>query len=81
MIQQSKRAIGVMVTRGNVQHKLYIVHYVRTTVEEVKTAECKSKQKNKWGPGQGNYSWFAHRTLLGCGTVHKFRNSYAFYVQ
>ena len=38
MLQQFKRAIGVVIVRGNAKHKLGRLHYVGDTVAEAVTA-------------------------------------------
>ena len=81
MLQQFRRAIGVAIVRGNAQHKLARLHYVRATAEEAE-ATCKAHHSNnKWIPSQqGRVSWFSEHTPEGYGTFEQFRNGYDFCV-
>ena len=42
MLHQFRRAIGVAIVRGNAQHKLSRLHYVRATPEEAADA-CRAR--------------------------------------
>ena len=58
MLQQFRRAIGVAIARGNAEHKLTRLHYVRATAEEAR-ATCNSHHsRNRWRPG-GTSSWYS----------------------
>ena len=68
MLQQFRRAVGVAIVRGNAQHKLSRLHYVRATPEEA-AATCRANHSdNRWHPQQhGRSSWFSQHTPEGYG--------------
>jgi len=48
--------IGVRIARGDAEHKMARLHYVRATAKEAK-ATCRSHHSdNKWKPG-GSSNW------------------------
>lgn len=81
MLQQFRRAIGVAIIRGQANHKLARLHYVRATREEA-AATCRANHSNnKWKPGQSSRaSWFSEHIPEGYGTFEQFRNGYDFSV-
>ncbi|EJK47138.1 hypothetical protein THAOC_34161, partial [Thalassiosira oceanica] len=82
MLHQFRRAIGVAIVRGNAQHKLGRLHYVRATPEEA--AEPRTPAGpitaaidgiwNSQRHGQSN--WFSQHTPDGYDTYEQFRNGY-----
>ena len=73
MLRQFRRAIGVAIARGNTNHKMARLHYVRSTAEEAK-ATCKAHHSdNKWKRG-GSSTWYAQHAPAGYGTFEQFRN-------
>ena len=81
MLQQFRRAIGVAIIRGQANHKLARLHYVRETREEA-AATCRANHSNnKWQPGQSSRaSWFLEHIPEGYDTFEQFRNGYDFSV-
>ena len=66
MLQQFKRAIGVAIVRGNANHKLGRMHYVRGTAEEA-AYTCRSNHSDyRYKPSErGGPSWYAEHTPEG----------------
>ena len=79
MLQQFKRAIGVAVVRGNANHKLGRMHYVRGTAEEAaytcrtNHSDYRYKPSERRGP-----SWYAEHTPDGYATFQQFQNGHTF---
>ena len=71
MLQQFRRAIGVAIARGNANHKLGRLHYVRATVGEAKAAANANHSRNRWAPN-GQSSWYTQRIF------EQFMNGYDF---
>ena len=77
MLQQFRRAVGVAIVRGNAQHKLGRLHYVRATPEEAADACRANHSSNRWGSHRhGRSNWFTQHTPDGYGTYEQFRNGY-----
>lgn len=51
MLQQFRRAIGVAIIRGQVNHKLAQLHFVWATREEAAATYRANHSNNKWKPG------------------------------
>ena len=79
MLQQFRRAIGVAIVRGNANHKLGRLHYVRGTAEEA-AHTCKSNHSDyRYKPSQrGGSSWYSAHTPEGYATFQQFQNGYDF---
>ena len=81
MLQQFRRAIGVAIVRGQANHKLARLHYVRATKEEAASTCNANHGNNRWKPGQDSRaSWFSEHIPEGYGTFEQFRNGYDFCV-
>ena len=79
MLQQFKRAIGVAIVRGNANHKLGRMHYVRGTPEEVaQTCRCNHIDYRYKPSERGGPSWYQEHTPEGYSTFQQFRNGHAF---
>jgi len=77
MLHQFRRAIGVAIVRGNAQHKLGRLHYVRATPEEAADACRANHSSNRWNSQRhGQSNWFSQHTPDGYGTYEQFRNGY-----
>ena len=77
MLHQFRRAVGVAIVRGNAQHKLGRLHYVRATPEEAADACSANHSSNRWGSHRhGRSNWFTQHTPDGYGTYEQFRNGY-----
>ena len=77
MLHQFKRALGVAIVRGNAQHKLSRLHYVRATPEEAADACSANHSSNRWESHRhGRSNWFSQHTPDGYGTYEQFRNGY-----
>ncbi|EJK70204.1 hypothetical protein THAOC_08457, partial [Thalassiosira oceanica] len=77
MLHQFRRAIGVAIVRGNAQHKLSRLHYVRATPEEAADACRANHSSNRWNSQRhGQSNWFSQHTPDGYGTYEQFRNGY-----
>ena len=75
MLQQFRRALGVMVVRGMANHKLSRLHYVRATAEEAKFTAEANHSNNRWKAGQQrSSSWYSSHTPEGYATYEQFRN-------
>ncbi|EJK75409.1 hypothetical protein THAOC_02867, partial [Thalassiosira oceanica] len=60
------RAIGVAIVRGNAQHKLSRLHYVRATPEEAADACSANHSSNRWNSQRhGQSNWFSQHTPDG----------------
>jgi len=81
MLQQFfRRAIGVTIVRGNAEHKMTSLHYVRGAAEEVKATCNGHHSNNKWKP-VGRSNWYSHHIPSGYSTTsEQFRNGYDFNV-
>ena len=79
MLQQFKRAIGVAIVRGNANHKLGRMHYVRGTAEEA-AYTCRSNHSDyRYKPSErGGPSWYAEHTPEGYSSFQQFQNGHAF---
>ena len=80
MLQQFRRAIGVAIARGNAEHKMVRLHYVRATAEEARATCNAHHSNNRWRPG-GRANWYSQHTPAGYSTFEQFRNGYDFNVQ
>ncbi|EJK52310.1 hypothetical protein THAOC_28430, partial [Thalassiosira oceanica] len=77
MLHQFRRAIGVAIVRGNAQHKLGRLHYVRATPEEAADACRANHSSNRWNSQRhGQSNWFSQHTPDGYDTYEQFRNGY-----
>ena len=79
MLQQFKRAIGVAIVRGHVNHKLGRMHYVRGTAEEA-AHTCRTNHSDyRYKPSErGGPSWYAEHTPDGYATFQQFQNGHTF---
>jgi len=77
MLQQFRWAIGVTIARGNAEHKMARLHYVRTTAEEAKTTCNSHHSDNKWKPSRSS-NWYSSHTPAGYSTFKQFRNRHDF---
>ena len=77
---QFRRAVvSIASWRGNAQHKLARLHFVRATKEEAKAVHQANLRENNWrADGQGPSSWYARHTADGYGAYQQFQNSYGF---
>ncbi|EJK65266.1 hypothetical protein THAOC_13894, partial [Thalassiosira oceanica] len=74
MLHQFRRAIGVAIVRGNAQHKLSRLHYVRATPEEAADACSANHSSNRWESHRhGQSNWFSQHKPDGYGTYEQFR--------
>ena len=79
MLHQFRRAVSIASWRGNAQHKLARLHFVRATKEEAKAVHQANLRGNNWrADGQGPSSWYARHTADGYGAYQQFQNSYGF---
>eukprot|EP00956_Cyclotella_meneghiniana_P007694 scaffold10316_cov71-Cyclotella_meneghiniana.AAC.10 len=63
MLQQFRRALGVMVVRGMANHKLSRLHQVRGTAEEAKFTAEANHSNDRWKAGQQRSgSWYSSHT-------------------
>ena len=66
MLRQFKRAVGMAIVRGNANHKLGRMHYVRGSAEEAahtcrrNHSDCRYKPSERGGP-----SWYQEHTPEG----------------
>ena len=79
MLQQFKRAIGVAIVRGNANHKLGRMHYVRGTAKEAAYTRRSNHSDYRYKPSErGGPSWYAEHTPEGYSTFQQFQNGHAF---
>jgi hypothetical protein len=79
MLNQFRRAVSVASWRGNAQHKLARLHFVRSTREEAEAVHQANLRENRWrADGQGPPSWYAQHTADGYGSYQQFMNTYEF---
>ena len=72
--------IGVRIARGDTEHKMTRLHYVRATSEEAKATYRSHHSDNKWKPG-GSSSWYASHTPAIYNTFEQFINGRDFNMQ
>ena len=79
MLHQFKRAVGVAIVRGNANHKLGRLHYVRGMADEAAHA-CKTTHSDwRYKTSQrGGSNWYSAHTPEGYATVQQFQNGYNF---
>jgi hypothetical protein len=79
MLNQFRRAVSVASWRGNAQHKLARLHFVRSTEAEAKAVHQANLRENRWrADGQGPSTWYAQHTADGYGPFQQFMNTYEF---
>jgi hypothetical protein len=77
MLQHFRRAIGVVIIRGNAKHKLGRLHYVHDSMEETANASTAHHCANKWNPSNnGHASWYNAHTPNGYQTYLQLRNGF-----
>ncbi|EJK46647.1 hypothetical protein THAOC_34675 [Thalassiosira oceanica] len=80
MLHQFRRAIGVAIVRGNAQHKLSRLHYVRAAPEEAADACSDNHSSNRWNSHRhGQSNWFSQHTPDGPTARSTRRIGYAYY--
>ena len=77
MLQQFRRAIGLTITGGNMEHKMARLHYVRATVEEARATCNVHNINNRWRQG-GRSNWYTQHAPAEYSTSEQFRNGYVF---
>eukprot|EP00956_Cyclotella_meneghiniana_P007232 scaffold9876_cov77-Cyclotella_meneghiniana.AAC.4 len=66
MLQQLRRALGVIIVRGMANHKLSRLHYVQATANH---------SNNRWKAGnQRSSSWYSSHKPEGYATYEQFCN-------
>ena len=81
MLNQFRRAIGCAIIRGQAQHKLGRLHYVRATAAEAASVCRANHSESSWKPSQrGRSSWYTANTPEGYSTFEQFRNGHYFNV-
>ena len=79
MLNQFKRAIGIAIVRGNANHKLGRMHYVRGSAEEAAyTCRCNHSDYRYKPSERGGPSWYQEHTPEGYSTFQQFQNGHAF---
>ena len=79
MLHQFRRVIGVAIARGNTNHKLGRMHYVRGTAEEA-AYTCRSNHSDhRYKPSErGGLSWYNEHTQEGYRSFQQFKNGHDF---
>jgi hypothetical protein len=66
MLQQFRRAIGVVIVQGNAKHTLGRLHYVHESMEEAANASTAHHSTNKWNQSHnGHAGWYNAHTPNG----------------
>ncbi len=77
MLQQFRRAIGVVIVQGKAKHKFGSLHYVRESMEEAANVSTAHYDANKWNPSHNQHaSWYNAHTPNGYQTYLQFRNGF-----
>ena len=78
MLQQFKRALNVLLVRGQALHKLGRVHYIRRTANDAWNAANSNHSKKQWHPGERSYGggWFSDHTPEGYEALDQFKNGH-----
>jgi len=81
MLNQFRRAIECAVIRGQAQHNMGHLHYIRATAGESASVYRANYSKMSWKPSQnGRTAWYFAHTPEGCPTFEQFHNGYYFNV-
>ena len=79
MLHQFRRAIGVAIVRGNANHKLGRMHYVRGSPEEAANTCRANHSDHRYKPSEREGpSWYNEHTQEGYRSFQQFKNGHDF---
>ena len=79
MLHQFRRAIGVAIVRGNANHKLGRMHYVRGSPEEAANTCRTNHSDHRYKPSEREGpSWYNEHTQEGYRSFQQFKNGHDF---